>query len=305
MFSIVIPTFNSAQTIAATLASVRRQTFRDYEVLITDDGSSDRTLEICQQYAREHSEVRISTASISHSGVAAARNDAVARASGDYVSFLDSDDRWMPEKLARVAALIKRDPQVDLIYHDVVYICKNAQAERYSSGPPPSDPYRCLLLENNFLRTSAVTLRRSCFARAGGFSCNPDFEICEDYELWLRVAHTGGKFAYIPEVLAQLVKTDGSLSSNITRHMRNRLHVRRHCLGQAFDAGVLSASEFKRHSYRVTVRCQAAIAGNEARQRHPLACLRAAATAAGACFQIALGEGWEMTRQWVSGRRDA
>ena len=105
MISIIIPAYQSAHTVAATLDSVRSQTFRDYEVLITDDESSDGTLDICQQYAREHPEMRISTVSIAHSGVASARNDALARACGEYVAFLDSDDRWMPEKLQQVSAL--------------------------------------------------------------------------------------------------------------------------------------------------------------------------------------------------------
>src|SRR5437763_15509472 len=122
MISIVIPAYNSAHTIVAMLDSVRSQTFRDYEVLITDDGSHDGTLEVCQQYASEHPEMRISTVSIPHSGVAAARNHAVARASGEYVAFLDSDDRWLPEKLEEVAALSARDRQASLIYHDAVMI---------------------------------------------------------------------------------------------------------------------------------------------------------------------------------------
>src|SRR5438046_431980 len=115
MISIVIPVYESARTITATLDSVRLQTFRDYEVLIADDESSDGSVEICRRYAREHPQMRISAASIPHSGAAAARNDALARASGEYVSFLDSDDRWMPEKLEQVAALIGRDSQADLI----------------------------------------------------------------------------------------------------------------------------------------------------------------------------------------------
>jgi glycosyltransferase involved in cell wall biosynthesis len=294
MISIVIPAYESAHTIAATLDSVRCQTFRDYEVLITDDASSDGTLEICRRYAREHPEMRISTVSIPHSGVAAARNHALARASGEYVSFLDSDDRWMPEKLDQVAALIGRNSQADLIYHDVMFIARDGRRWRDSSGPPPSDPYRRLLLGSNFLATTSVTVRRSCVAAAGGFDCNPDFEICEDYDLWIRLARAGAKFAYIPATLAEIVRMDSSLSSNVTRHMRNRLNVRRHCLKQARDEGILSLAEFKRHGYRVAARCYAA---DQARQRHPIGALRAAAAAAGTCFRIVLGGDWEMVLQ--------
>src|SRR5947209_37435 len=82
--------------------------------------------------------------SIPHAGVAAARNDAMARASGEFVAFLDSDDRWMPEKLERVVALISSGPQADLIYHDVMMITPSGQSWKEISGPPPPDPCRRL-----------------------------------------------------------------------------------------------------------------------------------------------------------------
>src|SRR5581483_5204023 len=185
MISIIIPAYQSAHTVRTTLESVRNQTFLDYEVMIADDGSTDNTLEICSQFAKEHPEMRISISSIPHAGVAAARNNAIARASGEFVAFLDADDRWMPEKLERVAALISSDPQADLIYHDAMMITPSGRSWKEVSGPPPADPYRYLLLENNFLATSAVTVRRSCISITGAFDCNPDFEICEDYELWV------------------------------------------------------------------------------------------------------------------------
>ena len=297
MISIVIPAYESASTIASTLDSVRSQTFRDYEVLITDDESSDGTLDICRRYAKEHPEMRISTVSMPHAGVAAARNHALARASGEYVSFLDSDDRWMPEKLEQVAALIGRDSQADLIYHDVMFVARNGRRWRDSSGPPPSDPYRRLLLGNNFLATSAVTVRRSCVAIAGGFDCNPDFEICEDYELWLRLAGAGAKFACIPAILAEIVRMDGSLTGNVTRHMRNRLNVRQHCLKQARDEGILSPAEFMRHGDRVAAMCCTLIAADQARQWHLIGALRAAAAAARAGLRIVLAGDWETVFQ--------
>jgi len=141
MISIIIPAFQSAQTIRTTLDSVRGQTFKDYEILIIDDGSSDDTLQICSQYAKERPEMRISVSSIPHAGVAAARNNAIARASGEFVAFLDADDRWTPEKLERVAALIGSNPQADLIYHDVTMITPSGRSWKEVSGPPPADPH--------------------------------------------------------------------------------------------------------------------------------------------------------------------
>jgi glycosyltransferase involved in cell wall biosynthesis len=296
MISIIIPAYQSVHTVRTTLESVQNQTFHDYEILITDDGSSDDTLQICCQYARERPEMRISISSIPHAGVAAARNNAIARASGEFVAFLDADDRWTPEKLERVAALISSDPQADLIYHDAMVITPSGRSWKEVSGPPPADPYRHLLLENNFLATTSVTVRRSCL-KTGGFDCNPNFEICEDYELWVRLARSGAKFAYLPEVLAEIVRAEGSLSSNIVRHMTNRLNVRRFCLQRAFDDGVLSATELKRHRYRIAARCQAKIAIAEGKQRHLMPTLQSIAATAGALFQVVIRGDWEMVRQ--------
>ncbi len=299
MISIIIPAYQSAHTVRTTLESVRNQTFLDYEVMIADDGSTDNTLEICSQFAKEHPEMRISISSIPHAGVAAARNNAIARASGEFVAFLDADDRWMPEKLERVAALISSDPQADLIYHDAMMITPSGRSWKEVSGPPPADPYRYLLLENNFLATSAVTVRRSCISITGAFDCNPDFEICEDYELWVRLARAGAKFAYLPEVLAEIVRANGSLSSNIVRHMTNRLNVRGYCLQRAFNEGVLSATEWKRHRYRIAAKCHAKIAIAQLKQRHLGRFVRAAALTAGALFQIMIRGDWEMVRRLI------
>lgn len=297
MISVIIPAYQAAPTIRTAFESIRDQTFRDYEVLITDDGSNDNTLEICKKYANEHPEMRILSASIRHAGVAAARNDAIARAKGEFVSFLDSDDRWKPEKLERVAALISSDPQADLIYHDVMMVTPSGQSWKEISGPPPPDPYRHLLLENNILATTSVTVRRSRLSTTGGFDCNPDFEICEDYELWVRLARSRARFAYIPEILAEINRVDGSLSSNTIRHMTNSLNVRRYCLQRAFDDGILSSKELKRQRYRVAARCHAKIAIAQAKQRHLITTLQSAAAAAGALFQIILRGDWEMVRQ--------
>ena len=107
----------------------------------------------------------------------------------------------------------------------------------------------------------------------------------------------GAKFAYVPEVLAELIQTEGSLTSNITRHMRNRLHVRQHHLSKALHAGVLSTTEWKLHRRRLIARCQAIIAMDQARHRHPIAALQAAARVAAACISMAAGGDWETTRE--------
>src|SRR5215831_13870333 len=90
-FSVIIPTYNRATCVGRAIESVLRQTFQDYELIVVDDGSTDKTAEVVRQYGE-----RIVFVSQPNRGVSAARNAGVSRAAGDWVAFLDSDDEWLP-----------------------------------------------------------------------------------------------------------------------------------------------------------------------------------------------------------------
>jgi glycosyltransferase involved in cell wall biosynthesis len=108
LVSVVIPTFNGETYVAETLTSVLDQTHRDLEVLVVDDGSTDRTL----QRVREVADERVRIAAFANGGVAAARNRGLAMAEGEFVAFVDQDDLWRPAKLSRQLALIGSDPHI-------------------------------------------------------------------------------------------------------------------------------------------------------------------------------------------------
>ena len=118
MVSIITPAYNAAPYIAGTIASVMAQTYKDWEMIIADDASVDRTLGIVQKYSREDDRIRLIALS-NHVGAAESRNTAIRVARGRYIAFLDSDDLWHPEKLERQLAFMTR--------HNHAFTCTHYQ----------------------------------------------------------------------------------------------------------------------------------------------------------------------------------
>ena len=112
MVSVIIPTFNRAALVREAVASVKAQTYRDYEILVVDDASTDDTREALAAGR----EVRV-LRQADRRGVAAARNRGIAAARGEWLAFLDSDDLWLPEKLARQMAYLADQPDLSLLHH--------------------------------------------------------------------------------------------------------------------------------------------------------------------------------------------
>lgn len=195
--SIVIPTHNRAEFLGAAVRSVLCQSFQDFEVVIVDDGSNDCTSTMVDTFRDERIHY------IRHRmrrGGAAARNTGIARASGEYVAFLDDDDEWFPEKLERqMNIMLASPPQVGGVYTGYFIVnrsdgstCGQVIARNRGYLYPP------ILAENLIGGTSSVVLRRACLERVGWFDETlPSFQ---DYDLWIRVAR-GFEFECIPEPL--------------------------------------------------------------------------------------------------------
>lgn len=185
--SVVIPAYNAEQFVGQALDSVLNQTFQDFEVLVVDDGSSDRTAElVTARYPR------VQFVSQRNGGASSARNRGVEMATGEFVAFLDADDEWHPEKLQAQVALMRRYP--DAVLGRTVFIeepLDNASS-LFSGGrtePGLPDHYLVRDLAQSFLdpyfATSAVLVRRSAFQKVGGFDTG--LKIAEDVDLYLRI----------------------------------------------------------------------------------------------------------------------
>lgn len=227
-YSIVIPAYNAGAFIAKTLDSVREQTLTDYEVLLTNDGSKDETEQVLADYVIRFPDFPLRLASQENRGIGGARNNGLFRASGEFIAFLDADDRWYPEKLERMAQFFSANPLVDVAYHDEIEIQRDGSRNPLVYGDVREAAYEDLLFHGNRLSTSATVVRRELAQRVGGFSDNLAYNGSEDYEFWLRLAKTGARFAHLTEVLGEYHRVEGSVTQKIGYHHRNIMNVLEH-----------------------------------------------------------------------------
>ncbi|MEJ2611197.1 MAG: glycosyltransferase [Candidatus Thiodiazotropha sp.] len=186
--SVIIPAYNVGVYLEETLDSVLAQTFKDMEVIIVDDGSTDNTVQIAQKYADAHPG-QVKLIQQQNNGPAAARNTGIQSSDSTYIAFLDSDDLWVPGKLASQMEFFKsQPPEVGLIFSRIARFDNEGLWKAGDSRGPVNhsgDFYKSLL-KGNCITTQTVVVKRSCFDRVGLFDTSPD--IIEDYDMWLRIA---------------------------------------------------------------------------------------------------------------------
>jgi glycosyltransferase involved in cell wall biosynthesis len=193
-FSVIVPAFNAAATVSAAVHSALSQTRTDLEVIVVDDGSADGTPDVVKRIA----DPRVSVLSQPNRGPSAARNTGAAAARGAYLSFLDSDDLWLPRYLELAAQALRDADDAGFAYTDAYAFDartgkvrrRTAMARMRPPTPPPGDREAFLLelLERNFIYNS-TTVPRAVFTATGGY--DETKTTAEDYDLWLRII-TGG-----------------------------------------------------------------------------------------------------------------
>ncbi len=219
LISVVIPAYNAAPTLGATLASVLAQTWQDFEILVIDNGSDDDTGAIAHRFG----DPRLQVLRQGALGVARARNAGLERARGDYIAFLDSDDLWTPDKLADQLAALAAAPEAALAYSWTDYIDEQDQFLFPGSHITASGDVYAQLFVNNFLENGSNPLvRRSALAAVGPF--DPDLPPAEDWDLWLRLA---ARYPFVAVAKAQVLYrlSSRSASSNLARMERQCLVV--------------------------------------------------------------------------------
>ena len=222
--SVVIPAYEAADFIAATLATVATQTVLPREVFVVDDGSSYDTCAVVEAFSRDNPQLQFRLLREPHHGPGAARNAGVRAATGTWIAFLDSDDLWEPAKLERMAAASRQAPGANFLCHNEMHRRRHGSitAVDYSKG------YRAdrSLLEQLFVRnrfsTSAVLCRRDIILDCGGFDTT--LPNAQDYELWLRMSPRL-RVLFVTEVLGTYVERAGNITSG--RAWRRVLNVLR------------------------------------------------------------------------------
>ena len=203
--SVVIPTYNCAQYIVQTLESVFAQTVAAalYEVLVVDDGSTDNTRALIEPYIQAG---RITYVYQPNQGESVARNQAIRMARGEFVAFLDSDDWWVSDKLAKQIAALDAYPNAVLAY-GYVFVVDNAGQriafrgmQQHGAGTPgESQVFERLVVSNFITNPNSVIVRRAALLRTKLF--DEEIEWGEDWQLWLQMA-LQGPFLFMPEELA-------------------------------------------------------------------------------------------------------
>jgi glycosyltransferase involved in cell wall biosynthesis len=208
--TIIIPVFNAERYIGDALDSICGQVFRDSEVIVVDDGSTDRTLAVVDKY---RDSLDLSVYMQTNSGPAAARNNGIRQARGRYCAFLDADDVMLPELLSEQIALFNSKPNLGLVFTDIATFDERGTISPARWGFSESSPENILdrLLLENFVTTSAAMASKECLLHVGLFSENR--LVAEDYELWLRLAVRWG-VGIVPRPLVRYRYIANSLSSD-------------------------------------------------------------------------------------------
>jgi glycosyltransferase involved in cell wall biosynthesis len=204
LVSVVTPVWNAAATLPGTVASVRAQSLPDWELLLVDDASTDGSRELARALAAEDARIR-PLARARNGGAAAARNDAIRAARGRLVAFLDADDRWHPEKLARQAAFMAAGGHA-LVYS--AYRRVASDGTPLGTVRPPARVSRDELLKGNVIGCLTAVYDTAVFGKAE----MPDLRRRQDYGLWLQLLRRVPFAHGLAEVLADYRVADGSLS---------------------------------------------------------------------------------------------
>ena len=193
--SVIIASYNHQDYIAETLRSLEEQTFEGFEIIIVDDGSTDKTVEVA-----ESAQSRAQIHTQENQGVVAARNRGVELAKGRYICFVDSDDVVLPERFAKQVALLDGDSELGLVFADALIIdSKGAEIGKFSDVYPvvPGDVARMLALHYCFTPMITVMVRADVLRKTGPFEKPGPIS---DYMKWIKVAHIS-KVHYDPEPL--------------------------------------------------------------------------------------------------------
>jgi glycosyltransferase involved in cell wall biosynthesis len=218
-FSVVIAAFQAGETVAEAVESALAQTYPAREVIVCDDGSTDETQRMLEQF-----EDRIVVLRQGNAGEAAAKNAAIRAAHAEYVAILDADDLFLPRRLEALAGLAARDPDLDILTTDAVLeIDGRPQRRCYTdSWRFETDDQRRAILERNFV-FGLVAVRRSRLLEIGGF--DESIRYAADWDCWLRLILAGSRVGLVPLPLARYRLHPKSLSANRTALLDGRAMV--------------------------------------------------------------------------------
>jgi glycosyltransferase involved in cell wall biosynthesis len=197
LVSVVVPCFNCSRYIGDALASIRNQTYRNLEIIVINDGSTDDSMRVIANHAA--CDPRIKAESQPNRGLSAARNTGLRNARGEYVCFLDADDVMLEDKIARQVDYLRANPGCELVYSDWYLGDERLNITGLAVGRIPETDLMYAYARRNWFAPMAPLLRRELVDKVGGF--DEDMRASEDWDYWIRCAHAGA-FGYLPGPVA-------------------------------------------------------------------------------------------------------
>lgn len=213
LISVIIPVYNAEKTISETIASVLCQTFSNFEIIVINDGSQDRSLEMIQKIKDE----RLKVFSYKNDGVCVARNRGIAHAKGDFIAFLDADDLWMPDKLELQLKALQQYPEAGVAYSWTYFMYEEEAALTFHPCPQTlfaGNVYEKLLVSDFIRSASNVLIRSQAMKSVGEFDYR--FPGCADWDYWLRLS-ANWHFVVVPKYQILYRQTPGAMSSNVEK----------------------------------------------------------------------------------------
>lgn len=216
--SVIMGVFNAEATLEAAVRSMAGQTFRDWELIVCDDGSTDRSLELCRQLEAEHPGRIVVLSNPTNRKLAATLNHCLAHVRGDLVARMDADDLSLPDRLERQVAFLDANPAVDLVGTAMRRFNESGQGSVVTTIPHPE---RTTLRRAKPFNHATIVTRREVYELLGGYDESRRAERCEDYDLWFRFYACGFVGKNLAEPL-YLVREDASAFRR--RSIRGRLN---------------------------------------------------------------------------------
>ncbi len=223
LVSVIVPCFNVSPYIAETIKSIITQSFNDYEIIVVNDGSPDTAeLEIALAPYRE----QITYLKQENRGVSAARNLGIRESRGEFLTFLDGDDVWLPDFLGHQLEFIRSGNGYDLVYSDAYHFGNNCQGLTYMQTCPSEGEvnFESLVAGECNVICSGVLVRKEVVLEVGLF--DEELRTAEDFDLWVRLSkRKGARLNYQRKVLLGYRHRDGSLASDTERQVESAVLV--------------------------------------------------------------------------------
>lgn len=233
-FSVIIPVYNAQLWLRECLDSVAKQTFNAFEIIITNDGSSDNSQAIIDQFVEDNDSITVKVVNQENTGLGNARNEAVKQSEGEWLCFIDADDYWSAQKLMQCRHYILENQNVKWFYHEVY--------EKYPNGRMKErvgkecNSIKELLLDGNPIVPSATTIQKTVFTDHFGF--DEERNRVEDLGLWMRLFQSNTIPRFLEETLT-VYRLGSGLTKNAVDHFKKVIKV----VEEATVSGLISESE--------------------------------------------------------------